>query len=615
MQTSPATDPVSTAEKARVRQFNRNKWFFSIGGIGRDMAYTLVSTFLLTYLQFGVSMTLAQFTTLALLIGVLGRVWDGLNDPLMGSLIENTHFRWGKFKPWIFIGAVLTGVFILAMFLVRSITGWWFVAYLIVMYLLWEASFTMNDIGYWSMLPSLTSVKSERDQLSMLTVAFAAIGAILANAVFSLFSAGNVVKTYSMWSVIIVAIFIALQAMTAFCCKETPRPPTTEKSKGISIRQIFTALRKNDQALWMALALLTYYISNGLLITLAYNLYYVEVGYDGNVFWFVAIYGIANVSANFFYPLFARRFSRRRILTVAAVVAMIGYACIFCLGWFSFLPFNLLTFSVFGLFVFFSTTIFYMATVVNYTNCVEYNEYITGERNEALISTLRPFVAKLSDATKYGIQILVLVLSGVYLLSQNISGIETQKNFLAGIENTREQIAYVERVQSYILRAEAGEGSAALQSALDEDEVLKNYQIRAENLSAIGDCHLFRYENADGKQTNEKDLGKIAEVNTAQLAEADGDTSYSYQLMISGEGFNAGNDNFKDKVGIGPRLALRVAVCILPILFLAVALWVQRRKFIIDEDKYEEIVAELEARHAATAPVTITGGDMMDTEH
>ena len=615
MQTIREADPVSTAEKARVRQFNRNKWFFSIGGIGRDMSYTLVSTFLLTYLQFGVSMTLAQFTTLALLIGVLGRVWDGLNDPLMGSLIENTHFRWGKFKPWIFIGAVLTGVFILAMFLVRSITGWWFVAYLIVVYLLWEASFTMNDIGYWSMLPSLTSVKSERDQLSMLTVAFAAIGAILANAVFSLFSAGNVVKTYSMWSVIIVLIFIALQAMTAFCCKETPRPQTTEKNKGISIRQIFSALRKNDQALWMALALLTYYISNGLLITLAYNLYYVEVGYDGNVFWFVAIYGIANVSANFFYPLFARRFSRRRILTVAAIVAMIGYACIFCLGWFSFLPFSLLTFSVFGLFVFFSTTIFYMATVVNYTNCVEYNEYITGERNEALISTLRPFVAKLSDATKYGIQILVLVLSGVYLLSQNISGIETQKNFLAGIENTRDQIAYVERVKSYITRAEAGEDSHVLQSALDEDEVLKNYQIRAENLTAIGDCHLFRYENADGKQTGETDLGKIAALDAARLTEADGETAYSYQLMISGEGFNAGNDNFKDKIGIGPRLALRVAVCILPILFLAVALWVQRHKFIIDEEKYEQIVSELEARHAAASPVTLAGGDMMDTEH
>lgn len=614
MQTIREADPVSTAERARVRQFNRNKWFFSIGGIGRDMAYTLVSTFLLTYLQFGVSMTLAQFTTLALLIGVLGRVWDGLNDPLMGSLIENTHFRWGKFKPWIFIGAVLTGVFILAMFLVRSITGWWFVAYLIVMYLLWEASFTMNDIGYWSMLPSLTSVKSERDQLSMLTVAFAAIGAILANAVFSLFSAGNVVKTYSMWSVIIVLIFIALQAMTAFCCKETPRPQTTEKNKGISIRQIFSALRKNDQALWMALALLTYYISNGLLITLAYNLYYVEVGYDGNVFWFVAIYGIANVSANFFYPLFARRFSRRRILTVAAIVAMIGYACIFCLGWFSFLPFSLLTFSVFGLFVFFSTTIFYMATVVNYTNCVEYNEYITGERNEALISTLRPFVAKLSDATKYGIQILVLVLSGVYLLSQNISGIETQKNFLAGIENTRDQIAYVERVKSYITRAEAGEDTHVLQAALDEDEVLKNYQIRAENLTAIGDCHLFRYENAGGKQTGETDLGKIAALDAARLTEADGETAYSYQLMISGEGFNAGNDNFKDKIGIGPRLALRVAVCILPILFLAVALWVQRHKFIIDEEKYEQIVSELEARRAAS-PVPLTGGDMMDTEH
>lgn len=599
MQTASSSGMPSSSEACRVRQFNRNKWFFSVGGIGRDMAYTLVATFLLTYLQFGVSMTLAQFTTLALLIGVVGRIWDGINDPLMGSLIENTHLRWGKFKPWIFIGAVLTGLFTLGMFLMRFLTGWWFVAYMIVVYLLWEAAFTMNDIGYWSMLPSLTSVKSERDQLSMLTVAFAAVGAILTNGIFSLFSAGNVVRTYTVWSVVIVLIFIAMQAMTSFCCKETPRPPSSGGKSGVSFRQIIGVLRKNDQALWMGLAMLTYYISNGLLITLAYNLYYVEVGYDGNIFLFVAVYGVANVVANFLYPFFARRFSRRKILTVSGIVAMVGYFGIFALGWFDFLPFSLFTFSAFGLFVFFSTTVFYMATVVNFTNCVEYNEYITGERNEALISTLRPFVAKLSDATKYGIQILVLVLSGVYLLSQNISTIESQKSFLAGIEDTHEQIAYVERVQSYILRAEAGEDADALQAELDADTVLSRYQLKAENLSAVGDCHLFRTEKTGDGQTTQIDLGEIAAVPLSALTAGEGETTYTYELYISGEGFNAGNANFRDRVDIGARLTLRAAACLLPILFLAVALWVQRRKFTIDEAKYEQILSELEARHAA----------------
>ena len=69
-----ATDAKSAAEQLRKKTFNRNKWFFSVSGIGRDMSYTLIDTFLLIYIQFGVSLTLAQFTTLSLIIGVGGRI-------------------------------------------------------------------------------------------------------------------------------------------------------------------------------------------------------------------------------------------------------------------------------------------------------------------------------------------------------------------------------------------------------------------------------------------------------------------------------------------------------------------------------------------------------------
>ena len=600
-QNTPSTDK----EALRVKQFNRNKWFFSLGGIGRDMSYALVGTFLLTYLQFGVSMTLAQFTTLAVLIGVLGRVWDAINDPVMGSLIENSHFKWGKFKPWIFIGALFTGACILLMFNGRFFSGWAFVIYMIVVYLLWEMAYTMNDIGYWSMLPSLTSVKKERDQVSMLTVAFAAVGAIITNGIFSLFAAGNVVDTYSFWSIIIVAVFIALQSMTSFCCKETnvqQKKVDKEKEEKISITQVFGALKKNDQALWSALALLLYYISNGLLVALAYNLYYIEVGYNGNVFYFVIVYGVSNVFANFLYPLLAKYFSRKRILGLATLIASIGYLFIFALGWFDFLPFNLLTFSVFGLFVFAANTAFYMATMVNFTNCVEYNEYITGERNEALISTLRPFVAKMSDAIKYGIQILVLVASGVYLLSQNISAIETQKNFFSDL-SPEDQIAYVERVQHYLLRYEAGEEAEVIDAELENDEVLKNYQITSAGLSAIGDCHLFFVKTAGGVSEKAQDIAKLRDIDPTELPITQGDASFTYELMISGKDaagneFNAGDDHFRDLVheNIGARLTLRFAVCILPVILMIAAYFIQKKKFIIDEEYYDQILNELEAR-------------------
>ena len=101
--------------------FNRNKWLFSMGGIGRDMVYMLVSSYFFMYVQFGLSLSVAQFATLSILIGVLGRIWDGINDPLMGTIIEGTKSRWGKFKPWILIGAILTGLLLLAMFNIRPL--------------------------------------------------------------------------------------------------------------------------------------------------------------------------------------------------------------------------------------------------------------------------------------------------------------------------------------------------------------------------------------------------------------------------------------------------------------------------------------------------------------
>ena len=162
---------ITTSVDFEDKNFKRNKWFFSIGGIGRDMAYSLVANYFFMYVQFGLSLSVAQFATLSILIGVLGRIWDGINDPLMGTIIDSCNFKWGKFKPWIFIGAILTGLLLLLMFNVRpfgsqDIYGWIYVGLMTVIYLLWEAAFTMNDIGYWGAIPSLSRKSKNSDQLT-----------------------------------------------------------------------------------------------------------------------------------------------------------------------------------------------------------------------------------------------------------------------------------------------------------------------------------------------------------------------------------------------------------------------------------------------------------------
>ena len=122
-----------TPLSAEDRQFNRNKWLFGVSGIGRDMAYQLIASFLLAYVQFGTTLNVLQFATISMLIGVVGRIWDAVNDPMMGAIIEGTHMKMGKFRPWIMIGAILTGIIIVIMFNVQSLSGWGFIAFMVVM--------------------------------------------------------------------------------------------------------------------------------------------------------------------------------------------------------------------------------------------------------------------------------------------------------------------------------------------------------------------------------------------------------------------------------------------------------------------------------------------------
>ena len=100
------------------------------------------------------------------------------------------------------------------------------------------------------------------------------------------------------------------------------------------------------------------------------------------------------------YPKITAKWTRKKIQWLSFVVMTIGYVFIGLLGWTKILPFTPWTLAIGYAFIGVGGTYFYITTLINLTNCVEYNEYLTGERNEAVVSAVRPFMVKLSSATK-----------------------------------------------------------------------------------------------------------------------------------------------------------------------------------------------------------------------
>lgn len=122
-----------------------------MGALGKDLYYTMISTFLMIYLTDTVGLAPLFVGNLFL----VARVWDAVNDPMMGFMVDNTRTRWGKFHPWILIGTLLNSVIMIFMFRDPGLEGFGQYAYFSVIYILWGMTYTVMDIPYWSMLPSL----------------------------------------------------------------------------------------------------------------------------------------------------------------------------------------------------------------------------------------------------------------------------------------------------------------------------------------------------------------------------------------------------------------------------------------------------------------------------
>lgn len=437
---------IEQKEVSREKMPKQNYIMYPLGTLGRDFLYNFFNSYLLTFILLTKNLSVAQFSSITFII-VAARIFDALNDPIMGGIVENTRTKWGKYKPWQLIGAVLTGAVIIAMFNV-NLYGWEFIGFLAFGYFLFSITFTINDISYWGMMPTLTSNPEERDKLMSITQVFCAIGGGLAGVLVPTLTTGeigvkvfgNSIAGYKYLSIIVAIMMIAFQLFTIFGVKEKPLPANFAKIPRLKIKDMIKVIAKNDQLLWASLVMLLFNIGTNVVVGGLGMMYsYFEFGYDG-MLWTVFGAGFAVVSVCFtvFYPWISKKMGRDKALYSAGFAIIVGYVLMMIFGLtlpnivlFT-VPFLNVTVTLKYLIMLICYTVagwgqgFYLIGVINIANTVEYNEYKTGKREEGLIFSLRPLTAKMGSAIMQGLVSLVFVMAGVLTITNGISDFENQ---------------------------------------------------------------------------------------------------------------------------------------------------------------------------------------------
>ena len=435
-------------DEQRIRK--KNMLMYPLGTVGRDMVYCLVTNYLLTYILFTKGLTAAQLGAVTAIM-VAARVFDALNDPVMGNIIENTRSRWGKFKPWLLAGILLTSLVVYMVFSTK-LRGWSFIVLFGVFYFSFSIAYTMHDISYWGMVPALGSDAGTRDQLTSRATLFAGIGGTVASILIPMFTTGeNTIggNAGTAYAVIALAVGILAPLFLSFTLVgvREHREDTPKKPFSLGLGKVVATIRGNDQLMWIALIFLIQQVGNNLVVGGVGSTYiYFTFGYSGGLYsTFNTIGMMATAVLMVFYPAISRRISRKKLMSIMMVMSTVGYVLMIASGFLfagSGLQFPVLVLgymlSNFGQYG------FYLVMMISIINTVEYNEYRHGTREEAIVASIRPFFTKMGSALVVVITSISYMIFGVTNYTNQISELESAA--ASGAITEAEKLASIETV-------------------------------------------------------------------------------------------------------------------------------------------------------------------------
>lgn len=394
-------------------KYLKSKLGYGIGAIGLDLSYGMFYSYLSQYL----TNVLKLGEGFLLVLTPIARIWDGINDPMMGTIVDNTHTKMGKYRPWILTGSILNAFVLIFLFSNPfNLSGTALMAYVAVMYVAWGMSNTLADIPYWSMVPSFTSDPKERSLISTLARTFSGLGqgivAIGAPILMSAFSKtqqvnelGETVKVYDSRSFFVCALVCAacLVFFSGTSVATTKEKITTNAPEKFSFGKALQIIKSNDQLIvFMLFAMISnagWYLTSGV----AAYFFDVVVGDPKKQSVFSVFQAVGSVVGLLLLPMLTKYMSKRKAYQVSLLVAGIGYVGI-SVGAFTN---NLMVMNVFYCICAIGMASMFIAQTIFLADVVDYGEVKMGFRAESVTFSMKGFLQKMA----YTVQTIILFAS------------------------------------------------------------------------------------------------------------------------------------------------------------------------------------------------------------
>ncbi len=390
----------------------REKLGYGVGAIGLDLSYGMFYSYLSLYLTNALGIKPAFL----LIITPLARLWDGFNDPMMGMIVDKSKTKMGKYRPWIFIGALLNAIVLCLLFNNPGLSGAALSVYAAVLYVFWGMTNTLADIPFWSMVPSFASEEKDRNLVSTIARAFSGLGQGIvsiftpiavayfggvAGSKLDAMGAENLRAGFGKWSLIMAAGLVVFALISVLSTKERRIIENNEK---FSFKAALNVIKNNDQLLiFMLFAMISnagFYMTSGIS-----SYYFTSVLGDLKLqSSFTTMGTVGSVLSILVVPICSKFMNNRTIYKLSLGMATAGYIGMAIVGYAFGENVSVTLLGVFYILTSLGTGSMFVNQTVMLADCVDYGEYKSGKRNQSLTFSMKGFLQKMA----YTVQAIIM---------------------------------------------------------------------------------------------------------------------------------------------------------------------------------------------------------------
>jgi sugar (glycoside-pentoside-hexuronide) transporter len=367
--------------------------------LGQNIFYYLLITFMLVYFT-DVGIPAASIAILVLIV----KIWDAINDPIFGAIVDKVKFKKGRFVPWLKISLAAIPLSTIALFAIGpDMAVWLKILWAAVAYILWDTAYTICDVPIFGLVTTITEIQHERETL----VAIGRVSSLIAGVVLVVI-VPLIRSLVGGWlSVAIVLSIIAFFLMAPICF--TAKERILEKQHEVeepSIKQLIYFLLHNKYMLIFYGAL---FLSAAVNFSQGVALIFVRVNLGNeNLF---SVYALSWVLPGILFaaltPIFIRKIDKFRLFFWATAANGILSVLAYFAGYKNFAL--LLVFMVLrGIPLGLTTALMFMFT----PDCAEYGRYHTGINAPGITFAFQTFYSKVTAALATSVGALSLVLAG-----------------------------------------------------------------------------------------------------------------------------------------------------------------------------------------------------------